>query len=310
MKLQMNRQELVTYIKKLLLVICGTAVVAFGTAIFIVPFELVTGGISGMAIVLVSFVRNLTGIVFTDEFIITALTWILFFLGLIFLGKDFAAKTLVSSIFYPIFYVLFSMLVNVNVLNGVFVLKASNYQDIAVLLAAVVGGAIIGAGCAITFIGGGSTGGVDVLAFLLIKVFKKVKSSHIIFAIDVTIVIFGIFVINDIVLSLLGVISALICSFVIEKLFLGVSDAYIAQIVSEKSEEICQGVIEKMDRTATIVDVMGGYSKEPKKMLIVSFSMREYSILMNIINSHDPKAFVTISRAHENRGEGWTRDKT
>ena len=308
--MKINKQDVVSYLKNMFMVICGTAVLAFGTAIFIVPFELVTGGVSGIAIVLTAFIRSMFGVTFTDEFLITTLTWLLFFLGLLFLGKDFAAKTLVSTIFYPIFYVLFSGLVNINVLNGAFVLKASNYQDIAVLLASTLGGAFVGAGCAITFKAGGSTGGVDVLSFLFVKIFKKIKSSYIFFAIDATIVILGILVINDIVLSLLGIISALICSFVIDKLFLGVSDAYFAQIVSDKSDDICQGVIEKLDRTATIVDVVGGYSKMPKKMLIVSFSMREYSMLMTIINSADPNAFVTISRTHENRGEGWTRDKT
>ena len=75
-------------------------------------------------------------------------------------------------------------------------------------------------------------------------------------------------------------------------------------------EEISRGIIEIMDRTATIVDVEGAYSKQSKKMIMVSFNIREYSDLMAIINREDPKAFMTISKVHENRGEGWTHEKT
>lgn len=244
------------------------------------------------------------------DFYLTVLTWGLFALGLIFLGKNFALKTLVSTIFYPVLFSIFYNLVEYKMFNGLFVLQNSEYHEMAVLLAALFGGAFTGAGCAITFKAGGSSGGVDILAFLLFKLFKKIKSSYIIFAIDAIIVVCGVFIINDLVLSLLGIMSALVCSFMIDKIFLGGDDAYVAQIVSDKCEEISQGVIDILDRTTTIVDAIGAYSKEPKKMTIVSFSMREYSDLMAIINKEDPSAFMIISRVHENHGEGWTKDKT
>ena len=304
MELKITKNDAVHQLKNMFLVIFGTAVLAFGTAVFIEPYNLVTGGVSGLAIVLADFIP----LELDFNFYYTAITWVLFFLGLILLGKDLAIKTLLSTVFCPVFVSLFSHLVEQQTLNGMFVMQNSQYQDIAVLLAAVCGGACVGAGCAITFIAGGSTGGVDILAFLLIKVFKRIKSSHLIFAIDAAIVVTGFFV-NDIVISLLGIISAFICAAVIDRVFLGNEQAYVAQIVSEKSAEISRGVIERLDRTATIVDVVGAYSGEDKKMMIVSFSMREYSDLMAIINKEDPQAFMTISRAHENHGEGWTRAK-
>ena len=305
MQLKISKNEVWNYIKNIFMIILGTAVLSFGTAIFLVPFDLVTGGVSGLGIVL----KEMLPFNLSIDFYLTLLTWVLFFLGLIFLGRGFALKTLLSTIFYPILFSLFYNLVEYRVLNGLFVLQSSDYHEIAVLVAALLGGAFTGAGCAITFKAGGSSGGVDILAFLLCKIFKKVKSSYIIFAIDATIVVLGIFIIEDLVLSFLGISSALVCSAVIDRIFLGNDDAYLAQIVSNKSEEISRGVIEILDRTTTIVDAVGGYSKEPKKMIIVSFSMREYSDLMAIINREDPGAFFTISRVHENHGEGWTRDK-
>lgn len=313
MSVKFSKYYIWMYIKNVFLVILGTGILAFGTAVFLVPYELVTGGVSGLAIVLNAFSKEILHLEpLGEEFYITVLTWVLFAFGLIFLGKDFAAKTLLSTIFYPIMFVWCSKLVDpeLNVLDGYFIIHNSVYHDVAVLIATTLGGTLVGIGCAIAYKGGGSTGGVDVIALLLSKAFKKIKSSHIIFAIDAIIVILGVFVIRDMVLSLLGVISAFLCAMMIDKVFLGNDGAYLAHIVSEEYEIISKGIIKQLDRTATVVDVVGAYSKENKKMLIVSFSMHEYADLMSIINHADPGAFLTISRAFENHGEGWTKDKT
>ena len=289
-----------------LLVVLGTFILGFGVGVFIVPFDLVTGGVSGLAIVLDLIIP---WDFLTVDLIVTIVTWILFFLGLIFLGKDFALKTLISSIFYPIALSLSLHLVSPDILDGFFYLQGSQYKEVSVLLAAIFGGAFVGAGCAITFLGGGSTGGVDILAFMLCKIFKNLKSSIVIFIVDASIILLGMFIINDLVITLLGICSAFICALAIDKVFLGESKAFIAQIVSEKYQEINRGIIEKIDRTTTIVEAHGGYSGLEKKMLVVSFTMSQYASLIGLIASIDKNAFVTIHRAHEINGEGWTRPK-
>jgi uncharacterized membrane-anchored protein YitT (DUF2179 family) len=290
-------------IKNFITIILGTAVLAFGSAIFIVPCDLITGGVSSIAIVLDRLIGANIGV----EMYITIITWFLFLLGLIFLGKKFVMKTLISSIFYPIFFALFYRLVDPSILNGLFMIQSSEYKDIAVLIAAIIGGALTGLGCALCFQVGGSTGGVDILAFLLCKIFKRIKSTYIIFAIDAIIIVAGVLIINDLVLSILGIVSALICSMVIDKVFLGTGTAYVAQIITTNPEDINNAVINKLDRTTTISDCVGGYSQQNKKMVIVSFNIREYPELMNIVNTADPNAFLFIHKAHEVHGEGWTR---
>ena len=284
------------------LVVLGTAILAFGTGIFLVPFNLVTGGVSGLAIVLEKILPWNLGI----DLYIASLTWTLFFVGLFTLGKSFALKTLVSSIFYPIMFTLSAKLVNPDVLNGFFFLEGSAYRDISILLAAIFGGIFVGAGCAITFLGGGSTGGMDILAFLICKLFKRLKSSVVIFVIDAVIVLLGIFIINDLVISLLGISSAFICALVVDYLFLGSSKAFLAQIISEEWQTISQEVIRQLDRSTTIFHVTGGYTGNEKHMVMVSFSISQYSQLLNIIHQVDKYAFVTITKAHEINGEGWT----
>ena len=301
--IKLTKQVIFKTVKNVGLIIVGTLIIALGTSLFMLPYDLVTGGLSGYAIVLS---RLIPPEILSVEMIITILTWVLFFLGLIILGKSFAMKTLVSTIVYPIGVALFANITSPDFLGGFFNLRLSQYSGVGVLLAAVFSGVLVGFGCALSFLGGGSTGGVDVIAFVICKIFKKMRSSVVIFAVDATAVIFGMFVIGDFVLSLLGIVSAFVAALMVDKVFIGGSKAFVAHIVTEEYEEINKLIIEKLDRTSTMLDVTGGYSGEDKMMLMVSFSMNEYSELMNIINKTDREAFMTVNQAHEINGEGWT----
>ncbi len=300
-----SRQEILLLLKNILLTVIGTAILAFGSAVFIIPFDLITGGMSGIAIILVDVLPFDISI----DLYITILTWLLFFLGLIVLGRNFALKTLVSTMVYPVFFSLFLRLTEPDVLGGFFYLKSMAHGNIHLLIAAIFGGIFVGAGCAITFLGGGSTGGTDIISFTICKIFKKLKSSVVIFVVDASIVVLGMFITKDLVLTLLAVSSAFAAALVIDHIFIGSSRAFVANIISDKYTEINEKVIRKLDRTTTIFDAIGGYSGENKKVIMVSFTIRQYSELMNIIHKTDKKAFVTISRAHEINGEGWTIEK-
>lgn len=304
MKKKYTRQDILRATKNAALIVVGTLILSFGTSLFMLPYDLVTGGISGYAIVLSQIIPPE---LLSVEMIIMILTWAMFFLGLAVLGKSFAMKSLVSTIVYPIGVAMFSNITSDNFLGGFFNLQSSAHASVGVLLGAVFSGVLVGLGCALSFLGGGSTGGVDVIAFTICKIFKRARSSVVIFLVDASAVVLGMFVIGDFVISLLGIVSAFIAALVVDKVFIGGSKAFVAHIVTEKCEEINKQVIEKLDRTSTVMDVVGGYSGADKKMLMVSFSMNEYSELINIINKTDNNAFVTVNQAHEINGEGWTR---
>lgn len=314
MKKKITKQDFWRSVKNILLVVLGTIILSIGTSVFMLPFNLVTGGVSGYAIVISNAVqwipaevlKHIPQELISVETIITVLTWGMFFLGLFVLGRGFAIKTLVSTIVYPIGVAVFSNLIRENVMNGFF--NLSKYDEaVGLILATVFSGVLIGLGCALSFLGGGSTGGVDVIAFIICKIFKRLRSSVVIFAVDASAILLGMFVIKDFSISLLGIVSAFIAAYVIDKVFIGGQSAFVAHIITEKPDEINRFVIEKLDRTSTIIDVTGGYSGEKKKMLMVSFTMKEYSELMNIINQTDKEAFMTIHQAHEINGEGWSK---
>ncbi len=303
MKLKaLTKSDLKTSAKNIFLVIIGTVILAFGTSLFILPNNLVIGGVSGLGIILHAVLPTIKYL--TVELLITILTWLLFFMGLFILGRSFAAKTLVSTIVYPPAISIFTKLIESDFVDGFFYLDQSSTADL--MLSAIFFGILCGVGCAITFIGGGSTGGSDIIGFIVSKFFKRIKSSVSIGVADGLIVVLGIFCIKNFILTLCGVIAVAISTIVIDKVFIGSSKAFVAQIITEKHEEINKAVIEELERTTTVMDVVGGYSGSAYKMLMVSFSMREYSEILNVINRYDRKAFVTIHRAHEINGEGWT----
>ena len=299
-----SNKEIVPIIKNICLIILGTLTLSFGTAVFIIPFNLVVGGVSSLAIILDKLI---TADFITVNLLVTVITWTLFFIGLLCLGKNFAFKTLISSIVYPIGISAFSKLVDPNVLHGLYYIQGTQYSDIAILIAALFGGVLVGAGCAVTFVGGGSTGGMDILSFIICRFVKKLRSSVVIFMLDSATIILGMLVLKDLVITLLGIISAFVSALMVDKIFVGGSKAIIAQVISNDYEEINREIISRLERTTTLVNVKGGYSGTKREMLIVSLTMNQYAELMSIINSIDKNAFVTVHRAYEINGEGWTR---
>lgn len=297
-----NTKNLKLKLKNTVYIIIGTLILAFSSAVFILPHNIVVGGVTGLGIIISGIIQFEF---FTVSVIISILTWIVFFMGLFVLGRSFAMKTLISTVVYPPALSLFGKLVSPRVLGGFFMLNTGS--ELSLIVSAVFGGVLIGLGCAITFLGGGSTGGTDILGLITSKFLKRVKSSTAIGIIDAAVVALGVFFLKNLVLTLLGIITVFISVSVIDRVFLGAKRAFVAEIISDKYNEINKSVIENMKRTTTIIDVVGGYSGREQKMLAVTFGVREYTELLNIINKEDKLAFLTIHKAHEINGEGWTR---
>ena len=198
-------------IKNIALIVLGTLTLALGCAAFLIPFELVSGGITGLAIVISEI---LGGGVEGIEIAITALSWISFFIGLFFLGKSFALKTLLSTVLYPVFT---SALLRIGA-DGAFSFLLHYLWGLPI--AATVGGALVGIGCALSFLGGGSTGGVDILALVIEKKASRMKLSKILLFIDSAIILMGALVISNTALTVYGILSAITSALAVELVFL------------------------------------------------------------------------------------------
>ena len=190
----MVKKHVVKQITNYIAVILGTFLLAFGSVIFLEKSNLVAGGVSGIAIVVQHAVRvglNDMSIRIYD-YVVYGLMVIFWVLGLIFLGKDFALKTLLSSLLYIGFTALFFRVDFFDQLADKFagLDLLENERAGNLILCGVFGGVFVGGGVALTFVGGGSTGGVDVLQILMAK-YWRIKESVGGFLIDGVVIIIG-----------------------------------------------------------------------------------------------------------------------
>ena len=300
-----KRQLVINY----LLVTLGCLCLAFGNAVFLVPNNLVTGGITSIAIIIQHFIDQ-SGSTFQAADIVT---WgfQLLFLGVsfLFLGRQYTIRTLYASILYPLFFTLFY---RVNVFNGqslgVFLQNAmvdGGKEPLAtLLLAAFFGGALNGLGVATSFAGGGTSGGIDVLAVLIAKV-SRIKEATVTFIVDATLVVIGMIVLWDINLGLLGIVSAFMCAIIIQIVYINGNGFIIADIVSDKRDEIQEFVSTHLDRTTTVFSAEGGYSKANRTVIRVCLSKRQFAEFKIALSKIDPGAFVTFITATMIHGEGF-----
>lgn len=289
-----NKKEI---IKNYALIVIGSFLLAIGTGVFLLPALLNTGGLMGIGLI-AKILFN-----FDPDLVVLVLTWTFFLVSLFFLGWRFTVKSLVSSFIYPLALIAIMRIPLIsNTVNDMFL----NADTATIIIAGIFGGVFSGIGVALTFLGGGSTGGVDIIVVILNK-YLKVKHSTLVLIVDGLIIFGGLLVTGDIILSLIGIISAFVFAFMIEFIFLGKSHVFTAYIMSpKKHEEINQWIQENTGRGATLVPVLGGYKKDPYNLIIVNFDRRELIVFTSGIAAIDPKAFVTIQQSKAVLGEGFS----
>ena len=296
---------LLKQIRNFILVILGTFILAFGSVIFLTECEIVAGGVSGIAIIIQHYVT-----IQIYDYVAAALTVFFWVLGVIFLGKDFAVKTLLSSVLYIGFTFLFKRVEFFTDLAKTFAgtndggtSQVGNY-----ILCGLFGGVFVGGGVALTFLGGGSTGGVDVLQLLLSR-WLKVKESITSFMVDGTIIIIGMICLQLPIPALCGILSAFVTAALIEVVFIRNQTSYQVDIISDKWELISQYAQDELERGATIIRAEGGYKGEERVILRVVFDKSQYEKIRDYIASVDPYAFVTFTQTNAVYGEGFKSNK-
>ena len=294
-----NSKEFWNRVFRVFLVLLGSALLAFGTAIFLTRLEIVSGGVSGIAIIIQHFIQEAGQYI---DIIVGGLNALLFLLGLFFVGKMFALRTLVSTIAYPLFLSLF---LRVEYFQDISALVAGDGSVGYIILCGVFAGVFVGGGVALTFLGGGSTGGVDVLVIVLSERLK-IKESIVSFAVDGVIIILSMILIQEnMVNSLCGAISAFVVALMIEFVYVNQTASIQADVISDKWEDISRFAQDVLLRGATIIPAKGGYKGDDKIILRVVFDRRQFDSFKKYVAKVDPKAFITYTQTNAVYGEGF-----
>ena len=311
----MSAKDKWIYIWKVFAVVFGTILVAFANVIFLIPLDINAGGLSGIGVIVRYFVPE-DYKVLVYNIIVWSLSVILWILGRVCIGREFAYKTLLSTIVFPLAISLFTAVPYIKDGFNYFaelIKSAGNESGVTTagnyILNAIFGGVLVGTGVAITFVGGGSTGGVDVLTFLIEK-YWHIKQSVASFMVDGTIIVVGLLslvIVNHAMLisCLAGIISAFVTAVVIEVIYIGSQSNFQADIISDKWEEISHYVQDELERGATVIRAEGGYHGDDRVILRAVIDKRQYEKLKKFIAETDPKAFVTYTQTHATFGEGF-----
>ena len=307
-KTKITREQIYTQTKNTLLIILGCLILAIASAVFIVPADLLTGGINSIAITIQYILKHYYDIEFQLVDIVTfVLEAVLFLIGLFILGKKFSAHTLLASIVYPAFFALFY---RTGILNFIPEALVNSFSEpyLGKLLCGVFGGVLVGAGVAITFLGGGSTGGVDIIVVIIAK-YTPIKEGLGTGLFDYSLILIGVIVRYEepsiIPAGLIGLTSAFVAAFMIQILYVSENSFSLVEIISDKYEEIIDFIQNKLDRGCTIYFGEGGYTKEPKRIVKAALKKKEAEAVRNFMSEVDKKAFMIITGNITVNGEGF-----
>lgn len=274
-------------VKNLLLLLLGNFILAVGTSFFILPNNILSGGVTAISIIL----DTLMGI--NRVFTIYALNIVLFVIGAIFLGKAFAAKALLSTILYPTFIAILSPFYD------------PEFCTVNPILAAIFAGVIMGTGLGLVFRANGSSGGMDIPALIMHK-YLHIPQGNCVFIIDVLTVSAGlmIFGLNALLTSILTIFTT--SNVINTVLTFGGESAQNVMIISDKWETIRDYLLKDISRGVTILEGTGAYSNERRPVLMCVVNTREYARFQREIGSIDPSAFIIVNSVHEVRGMGFS----
>lgn len=294
------------------MIVIGTIFISFGSLSFLTPMNINSGGLNGVGIFSTFFIKDAQMKTIMYNVIVTAAEAILWLIGLLFLGKTVARKTLLSTVAFPVANALFTLVPGTSdAIKWIANLVSNNGNPSPgnYILGALFGGCFIGFGVAIAFAGGGSSGGVDIITLMLDK-YLHIKSSVASFIVDGAIILIGMVVMvpsqNDIFIpALCGIVSSFVSSVVIDYVFVGSNSAYQVDIISDKWEIISRYAQDKLGRGATIIACKGGYKGEDRTILRVVIDKNQYNRFREKIHRIDEKAFITFTTSKSVFGEGF-----
>ena len=269
----------------ILAIVVGTAMVALGLVLFTIPNDIAPGGVSGLATAL-AYVSPLSVGVWTLilNVPVVAVAWRK-------LGLKPILKTILSTL-------LLSLLI--DVLTALVPPYVNN-----VLLAAVLGGVLCGAGTGLIFLRGASTGGTDLISLLLNRVFPNMSVGFLLLLVDTLVVVFAVTVFRDIEVALYSIVTIFVTTKTIDAILEGVDHAKVIYVVTEKGEDVNRRLAGEMERGVTLLEGKGGYTRRDKQVLMVVVRRNLFSQTMSAIKETDPDAFLFVMNASEVHGEGF-----
>ena len=266
-----------------ILILIGASIMGFAIKNIYDPIGLVTGGASGVAIIL----KKQFGVPLwlTN----TAINIPLFAAAAKLKGWSFIKRTLLATVTLSV---------------SLYVIPEMPFLMDDLFLTALFGGLITGAGAGIVFACQATTGGTDMLSAIIRRWLPHYTLAQILQVLDAAIVLIGAGIFG-VTYALYALIAIYAVSKVSDGIIEGMKYSKVAYIISDKSEEIAAAILKELERGVTALDARGMYSGNRKDVLFCVVSRKEIAQLKELVVGHDAQAFVIVSDAREVLGEGF-----
>ena len=267
-------------VKRNIQLVIGCLLIATSYNLFLVPNNIVAGGVAGFAII-INYLFNID-----NSLVILIGSIILLILSYFLLGKEKTKATILGSLLFPIC---------VNLTKNI-----GNIIDIdtnQLLLISVFGGVVYGFGAGLIYKAGFTTGGTDIINQILSK-YLKISIGNSMLYCDGTIVLLTAFVFGP-TQFMYSIIILYVISYMSDRVILGVSDSKAFYIVTEEEEKIKEYILRYLNHGVTVFNAKGGYAKENQKVLMCVLPTKDYYKLKEGIHEIDPKSFFVVTDAYE-----------
>ena len=286
MRTETKNENILNYIY----IIIGTTILAASINMFFAKLKLVTGGVSGLAIVIEYITAKQYGKGIPLWFTNMAINLPLFAIAIKLKGRKFVGKSMFAAAYlsFALFYTSF--------------IPA---PEVDFLLASIFGGVLAGTGLGFVLRASASTGGTDLAANIIKVYLKNVPIAKIMLVLDSTIILTGAFVFG-VQKAMYALISIYIITKVIDSILEGINFSKAVFIISDNSKEIAEILMRDLKRGVTGINGTGMYTKGEKQVLFVVVGKNQIVPLQKMVKEIDTSAFITIADVREVLGEGFT----
>lgn len=276
-------------LKRIMWVLIGNTIYSCGIAAFVLPNDLITGGTTGIALILEHYFGLPIGLS------VAIFNIVMFILAILILGKSFALTALISTFYFPWILSQFQKVQFIQNMTDDF------------LLGSIFAGLMLGLGVGLVIRAGASTGGMDIPPLILNKKFGLPVSIGL-YVFDFTILIIQMSF-RDKERILYGILLVLIYSTLVDKVLLMGKTQMQVKIISDHYEEINKVIQEKLDRGSTFFKTESGYLRKDSFAIMTVVSSRELPKLNELVLEIDKQAFTVINQVNEVMGRGFTLHK-
>ena len=276
-------------LKRIMWVLIGNTIYSCGIAAFVLPNDLITGGTTGIALILEHYFGLPIGLS------VAIFNIVMFILAILILGKSFALTALISTFYFPWILSQFQKVQFIQNMTDDF------------LLGSIFAGLMLGLGVGLVTRAGASTGGMDIPPLILNKKFGLPVSIGL-YVFDFTILIIQMSF-RDKERILYGILLVLIYSTLVDKVLLMGKTQMQVKIISDHYEEINKVIQEKLDRGSTFFKTESGYLRKDSFAIMTVVSSRELPKLNELVLEIDKQAFIVINQVNEVMGRGFTLHK-